>query len=180
MSKWENKLDKVFARVQAGNEAEEVTILQTTDSDLSEITASSRESRVQEEKRVYMEMCELLDSTLHHTIHTILNGNDSAIDTSEAANITQQQQQQQQQERVVSALSCVGSSDEDEDQDSEAITDCREPDWSSSLSSLSSPCPSLAAVEICLLKVILYYCGPSCHHSYACISTVFLGEFLTN
>lgn len=78
MDRWERILDKVFARVLADGDEDARGLKTTSDSDISEGTQCSRESaralRTKEERRVYTEMCQLLDNTLMLTVDTLLNG----------------------------------------------------------------------------------------------------------
>ena len=72
MSKeWEYKLNKVLAEVMGNDYAIDNSELKTTsDSELSS-SGRSANSCEEEERRIFMEMYDLLDETLHSTMHIL-------------------------------------------------------------------------------------------------------------
>ena len=177
MDSWEIKLNNVFERVLADDKEEMLT---TDEFDLSEGTLSSRENRdiarrmhAQEDGRVYAEMCELLDSTLQLTVHTILNCHDSPSDADADTNVVATDEDKNSSSLHANyhnnALLSTLASQEEEDDGMCMMTCCNEADtddsnnWkeedtlvfpSSTSFSPSSPPLALVAIEVCLLKVL--------------------------
>lgn len=165
MSKWEKKLDRVFERVLEDSEGEVSVLKTTSDSDFSEGTLSSKDcaradaERIQahEERKVYMEMCALLDNTLHLTVDTILNNGDGRghgdgdTDTP-AKEFTIRKDSTElpyhhDRGTTLSSLALIDVEGIDEEGDTIPLSS------SSSSPSSTSSLMSISAVELCLLKV---------------------------
>lgn len=163
MNPWEKKLNKVIEQVLAADNG----IVgsggwqTTSDSDMSEGTQSSEDiakrSNMQEEKRVYDEMCELLDRTLHLTVNTILNSSMSGYSDPEYENDLLPMVQ----DLADASLSIKAESEDDDENYNDEILggghtgEPLPPHSSASFPSsfvLSLP-PPLVALELCAVKV---------------------------